>query len=175
MRNFLMTFIFGAFVFIALIARAEVPAYIGQHSSSPEDTAAISKVIEAFRTGIMNKDTKQLTSLMLNSNILFSSSPTPQQIRTMREKYDANFDGIFGGGLQDFCGFLAKEKGAVEEKFYNIKITQDDHMAWVMFDYEFQMEHKTQNYGIETWELIKGADDQWKIVSVVWSVHMAQK
>jgi len=175
MRHFLIALISGVFVFSTLSASAETPAYIGQHTSSPEDTAAIGKVIEAFRTGIINKDPKQLTTLMLNSNILFSSSPTPQQIRGMREKYDANFDGIFGGGLQDFCGFLTREKSAVEEKFYNIKITQDDHMAWVMFDYEFQMEHKTQNYGIEAWELIKSADDQWKIVSVVWSVHMAQQ
>ncbi len=156
-------------------AQAETPSYIGQHLSSPDDLKAINKVTEDFRTALINKDTKLLTSLMLNSNILFSSSPSPEQIRKMREKYDVNFDGIFGGGLQDFIGFLGREKQAIEEKFYNVKITQDDHMAWVMFDYEFQMEHVTQNYGIETWELIKGMDDQWKIVSVVWSVHMPQK
>ena len=97
MRHFLIALISGVFVFSTLSASAETPAYIGQHTSSPEDTAAIGKVIEAFRTGIINKDPKQLTTLMLNSNILFSSSPTPQQIRGMREKYDANFDGIFGG------------------------------------------------------------------------------
>jgi hypothetical protein len=151
-----------------------VPDYIGKHISTPEDVAAINNVVEQFRTGIINKDGRQINALMLNSHVLFSSAPTPAQINTIREKYDPNFDGIFAGGLQDFCQFLSKEKGAVEEKFYNIKITQDDHTAWVMFDYEFQMEHQTQNYGVETWELAKDAHDQWKIISVVWSVHMAK-
>jgi len=158
----------------ALCAQAGTPSYIGQHLSNPDDLNAINKVTEDFRTALINKDTKLLTSLTLNSNILFSSAPSPEQIRTMREKYDVNFDGIFVGGLQDFCGFLRREKQAIEEKFYNVKITQDDHMAWVMFDYEFQIDHVTQNYGIETWELIKGADTEWKIVSVVWSVNMPQ-
>lgn len=168
MANFILSVLV---VLCSASLHAEVPDYIGKHSSSPDDLAAIGKVVEQFRSGIINKDARQIHGLMLNSNVLFSSSPTPEQTMHIREKYDPNFDGIFGSGLQDFCHFLGAEKGAVEEKFYNIKITQDDHMAWVMFDYEFQMEHKTQNYGIETWELIKDRNAQWKIVSVVWSVH----
>jgi len=174
MRKFTQIVMTSLLLCSATLARAETPSYIGQHISTPEDIQAITKVTEDFQTGLINKDTKLLTSLMLNSNILFSSAPSPQQIRNMKEKMDVNFDGIFSGGLQDFCGFIAREKAAIEEKFYNITITQDDHMAWVMFDYEFQKDHKTQNYGIENWQLIKAADDKWKIISIVWSVHMAQ-
>jgi hypothetical protein len=30
-----------------------------------------------------------------------------------------------------------------------------------------------QNYGIESWQLIKTADEKWKIISVFWSSHPA--
>jgi len=156
----------------ATVAYAEVPAYIGQHVNTPEDIAAITKVAEEFRSALINKNPKQLSSLMLNSGILFSSAPSPEQIRNIRDKYDANFDGISNGGLEAFLEFIGKKGPAVEEKFYNMKITQDDHTAWVTFDYEFLENNKTENYGIETWQLIKAADDKWKIASVVWSVHM---
>jgi hypothetical protein len=155
----------------AAIAHAEVPAYVGQHSSTPEDIAAITKVTEEFKSALINKNAKQLSSLMLNSGILFSSAPSPEQIRGMHEKYDVNFDGIFSGGLGEFLQFIGKKGPAIEEKFYNMKITQDDHMAWVMFDFEFLEDNKTENYGIESWQLIKAADDKWKIVSVLWSSH----
>jgi len=151
------------------------PIPVGQHSSTPEDIKAINQVVENFRLAIVNKDVKLLTSQLLNSTILFSSAVPPQQIRNIREKFDVHFDGIFTDGLSDFGKFLASEKGNVEELFHDVKIVQDGNMAWVNFDYEFQMEHKTQNYGIESWQLIKDVNDQWKIISVVWSVHLPAK
>ncbi len=52
-----------------------------------------------------------------------------------------------------------------------MKITQDRNVAWVMFDYEFAVNGKTQNYGIETWQMMKVADDKWKIASVIWTMN----
>ena len=65
--------------------------------------------------------------------------------------------------------FIATTKEPIEEKFYNIKITQDGHVAWVMFDFEFLSGGKVENYGVETWQMVKAIDDKWKIFSVVWS------
>lgn len=62
----------------------------------------------------------------------------------------------------------------VEEKFYDVRITQDDNLALVMFDYEFLVDGKMENYGIESWQLMKTAG-KWKIFSVVWSQHPAPK
>ncbi len=171
MFKFVKPFLISAALLFVTCANAELPSYIGQHASTPEDIAAITKVTEDFRTAIINKDSKLLSTLMLNSNILFSSSASPEQIKHANEKFDVNFEGIFSGGLADFSQFIGSAKKPIEEKFYNMKITQDGHMAWVMFDYEFQEDHKTENYGVETWQLIKAANNNWKIISVVWSSH----
>jgi len=157
---------------LSLSAVADTPAYIGQHISSPADIAAINQVIETFRVAIIKKDPRTMNSLMLDTHVLFNAAPPPDMIRINREKYDINFDGVLPGELQGFNQYLSNEKQSVEEKFYNIKITQDANTAWVTFDYEFQVAGKTTNYGIETWQLIQNADAQWKIISVVWSVHV---
>lgn len=147
------------------------PANIGRHSSTPQDTTAINKVIEDFASAIRNKDSKLLSTLVLNSNILFDAPTAPDGIAMLRNKVDVNFDGLRSGGYSDFARFIGTTKDQVEEKFYNVKITQDKNVAWVMFDYEFVVNGKTQNYGIETWQMMKVADDQWKIASVMWTIN----
>jgi ketosteroid isomerase-like protein len=147
------------------------PAYIGRHTSTQQDTAAINKVIDDFGSAIRNKDSKLLSTLVLHSNILFDAPTAPDGIAMLRDKVDVNFDGLRSGGYSDFARFIGTTKDQVEEKFYNVKITQDKNVAWVMFDYEFVVNGKTQNYGIETWQMMKVADDRWKIASVMWTIN----
>jgi hypothetical protein len=75
------------------------------------------------------------------------------------------------GGYAEFARFIETSKGAIEEKFYNVKITQDTNVAWVMFDYEFLIDGKAQNYGVETWQMMKVTGDKWKIASVMWTMN----
>jgi len=155
----------------SLVAADNPPAYIGKHTSTERDTAAINKVIEDFGTAIKTRDSRLLSTLVLHSNILFDAPRDPEGIAMLRNKVDVNFDGIRAGGYSDFARFIGTTKDQVEEKFYNVKITQDKNVAWVMFDYEFVVNSKTQNYGVETWQMMKVADDKWKIVSVVWTIN----
>jgi hypothetical protein len=149
----------------------DAPAHIGRHTSTPQDTQAINKVIDDFQVAIKTKDTRLLSSLLLNSNILFDSPGGPKDIAFAREKYDTTYDGLRAGGYGNFARFIGSSKEAVEEKFYNVKITQDMNVAWVMFDYEFLVDGKAQNYGLETWQMMKVADDKWKIASVMWTMN----
>ncbi len=57
----------------------------------------------------------------------------------------------------------------VEERFYNVRITQDDNTAVVMFDFDFRINDKITNHGLETWQMMKNKDGDWKIASVFWS------
>jgi hypothetical protein len=59
-------------------------------------------------------------------------------------------------------------KKPIQEKFYNVKITQDGHVAWVVFDFEFLNDNVVSNYGVEAWQMYK-TDGKWKILSVVWT------
>ncbi len=93
------------------------PAYIGKHTSTQRDTAAINKVIEDFGNAIRNKDSKLLSTLVLHSHILFDAPTAPDGIAMLRDKVDVNFDGLRSGGYADFASFIGATKDQVEEKF----------------------------------------------------------
>lgn len=152
-------------------AAAAVPAYIGKHAATAQDRAAIGRVIADFQLAIKNKDVKLLSTLVLHSNIPFSAPASPDTIGKVRAKYDVSFDGIRGGGFTEFCRFIFDAKEQMEEKFYNVNITQDGHVAWVMFDYEFISNGKTSNYGVESWQMTQNAEGRWKIASVMWTAN----
>ncbi len=147
---------------------AQTPSYIGRHLGTPEDIAAITKVTEDFQTALIKKDVKLLSSLMFSANILFASPADDGFVKKVRESKDVNFDGLGGGGYSAFAQMIGSSKKPIQEKFYNVKITQDGHVAWVMFDFEFLDDNVVTNYGVETWQMYK-TDGKWKILSVVWT------
>lgn len=139
--------------------------------STPEDVAAIRAVTEQFQAALKSRDVKLLSSLMLHSNILWTAPMSDQRVQQVRAEVDPNFDGVRAGGFNDFAQFVKNAKVPIEERFYDVKVTQDGDLAWVMFDYEFLGDGKVENYGVETWQMVKRGG-RWKIFSVVWSVHM---
>jgi ketosteroid isomerase-like protein len=171
MRRLLLAVLLGSAMLSAVAAADKPPAYIGQHTSTPQDLQAINKVIDDFQVALKTKNTKLLSTLVLNSNILFDAPGSPRDIAFAHEKYDTTYDGLRAGGYNSFARFISEAKGTVEEKFYNIKITQDANLAVVMFDYEFLEDGKAQNYGIEVWQMMKVADGKWKIASVMWTMN----
>lgn len=156
-------------------ATAAVPAYIGRHTSTPEDQREIAGVVADFQTSLKTRNVRLLSSLMLNADIPWVSPASPEGIRKARATRDPNADGLRAGGFHDFARTVADPRMAVEERFYNVKITQDKHVAWVMFDYEFVEDGKVWNYGIETWQMMKNVEGKWKIASVWWSTNMLEQ
>lgn len=175
MRRFLSACAVASTLMCGAVSAADVPAYIGRHVSTVQDTQEINKVIADFQTAIKTHDRKLLSTLVLNSNIPFDSPMSPEDIAVVRDKIDVTSDGTRAGGYVGFANFIGSEKEAIEEKFYNIKITQDGNVAWVMFDYEFIRAGKSQNYGAETWQMMKSVDNKWKIVSVMWTMNRLPK
>ena len=168
MRTHIYHFLISTLI-LSTATSAQTTSHIGRHETRAEDTAAITQITKDFQAAIIGKNAKQLSALLLNSNILFTSPASPQGVKRAQEKIDVNFDGVRSGGAAEFMQFIATTKEPIEEKFYNIKITQDGHVAWVMFDFEFLSGGKVENYGVETWQMVKAIDDKWKIFSVVWS------
>lgn len=168
--------LFGCSLFSAGIAPAQTvppaPSHVGRHASTPEDIRAIEKVIADFQAALIAKDVKLLSSLLLHTNILFASPADDAFIQKMRDTTDVHFDGVPAAGYVGFANYIKREPLRTEEKFYNVKITQDRHVAWVNFDYEFLVGDKLSNYGVEAWQMVK-RDGLWKILSVVWSMHAA--
>jgi len=156
-------------------AFAEDPVYIGRHQSSSEDVNAIMQLTKDFRTALIDKNVKQMSTLMFSSDILFASPASAATVKMINDKEDVNFDGVPSGGYGRFAQFVGSTRGPIEERFYNIKITQDGHLAWVIFDFEFVQDSKVARYGVEAWQVLKTAGDKWKILSIVWSSHDALK
>jgi len=168
------------FAALALIAAssslvAQTPSYVGKYEASEADSQAILKVTVDFRQALIGKDTRKLSGLLLNSKILFASPASPARVRKARSERDLHADGVAPAGAADFLNFIATSKVPIEERFHNIRITQDGHLAWVMFDFEFLEDGKVENHGIEAWQMLKTADESWKILSVVWSSRGAPK
>ena len=158
-----------------LTACAQLPPHIGRYDSNQKDTDAIVQVTKDFQAALIAKDAKKLSTLLLSSKILFSSPASPARVKKRRDETDVHSDGVDVAGALGFMDFVAKSKEPIEEKFYNIKITQDGHLAWVVFDFEFLAGGKVQNHGIEVWQMLKTDDNTWKILSVVWSSNGVPK
>jgi ketosteroid isomerase-like protein len=153
----------------ALATNEASAIHAARRVSTPEDLKAINDVTIEFQNAMIAKDTKRLSMLMLNSAILFTTPASPEFVKRTREKHDVNFDGLSAGGYPDFAGFVGDPKTSGRENFYNVSITQDGHLAWVIFDFDFIEAGKTINHGVEAWQMLKTADGKWKIFSVVWS------
>lgn len=162
--------LFLAAMAVCAAVQAQPPAPV----STPEDIKAITRVTEEFQAAIITKDAKRLSTLVLNPNILFTSPASEAFVQKSRDTMDVNDDGVDVAGYRSFARGIGSAKVALEEKFYNVKITQDGHLAWVIFDYEFLRDKKVQNYGVESWNMVK-RDGKWKIFSVVWSATYPDK
>lgn len=150
-------------------APAVEPPRPSRRVSTPEDLAAIRDVLDRFMAAIRAKDGKALSALVLNDRILFNSPGDQARVDAIRQ-HDTHFDGLGAPGFREFAQFVATSKEPIEERFWNVELVQDAHLAWAVFDYEFLEAGKVQNYGVEAWQLRK-TDGKWKIFSVVWSQH----
>ena len=167
MRHVQILVVLFAVAFLFPRAGAAEPPHRGSRETSKQEVQAIEKVVREFQLALRTKNTRLLSSLMLDSNILFSSPVPPDLARKARETVDVNFDGLPSGGFAQFASFIRSSK-AVEEKFYNVQITQDANLAVVMFDFEFLEAGVVKNRGLEVWQLMKTSSG-WKIFSVVWT------
>ena len=136
-------------------------------NSNADDLTKIRSVLEEFRQDISHKDGYALTKLVLNPNVLFHS--LDQEDVDSARKYNAQFDGIDPSRLDGFAKYLSTEKDKLEEKYHNMEIRQDGDLGLATFNYEFLVNDKVTNSGVEHWQLYK-IDGVWKILSVVWTI-----
>ena len=159
-------------VFIALLTCALAGQALAQgpgYNSNADDLAKISSLLEEFRQDIIHKDAYALTKLLLNPNVLFHSSDDQKDVDSARKR-NAQFDGIGPSQLDGFATFLSTSKDTLQEKVHNVEIHQDGNLGLVTFNYEFVINGKVANSGVEHWQVRK-IDGQWKILSVTWTRH----
>jgi hypothetical protein len=140
-----------------------------EFKSNADDLAKIRGVLEEFRQDIIRKDGYALTKLLLNPNVLLHEIDDQKEVDSAR-KYNAQFDGIGPSDLGGTAKFFSTSKDKVEEKFRNIEIRQDGPLGLVTCNYDFVINDKVTNSGVEHWQVRK-IDGQWKILSVTWTSY----
>jgi hypothetical protein len=161
--------VFAVLLTCGLITQAFAQGQEPTFNSNASDITKISNLLEEFRQDIIRKDGYALTKLVLNPNVLFHHTNTQDEVDSVR-RYNAQFDGIGPSQLDGFANFLATSKDRVEERFRNIEIRQDGPLGLVTLNYDFVINDKVQNSGLEVWQVCK-IDGQWKILSVAWTIY----
>lgn len=154
-----------------LVSQASADDAKPKFNSNADDIAKIRGLVDEFRQDIIRKDGQALTKLVLNPDVLFHHANTQEEIDSAR-KDNAQFDGIGPSQLDGFTKFLATSKDKLEERFRNIEIRQDGPLGLVIANYDFVINDKVSNSGIEVWQVCK-IDGQWKILSIVWTSYPA--
>jgi len=160
---------FIALLTFALAGRALAQGHEIEFKSHADDLTKIRSVLEEFRQDIIHKGAYALTKLMLNPNVLFHEIDDQKEVDSAR-KYNAQFDGIGPSHLDELVEIFATSKDKLEGKLQNIEIRQDGPLGMVTFNYDFYVNDKLTNSGLEHWQLCK-IDGQWKILSVTWTSY----
>lgn len=160
---------------LALGILLSVP-HIGYAQDPAESRQQIERVVEAFRSAIVNKDKDAFLKLLLKEDItwtsvlndtsiemLYASRPDPKMKRPHK---------IFNGSPRKFIEMIVNDKQGLEETFSNVRIDTDGEVAQVWFDYSFLADGVKKNWGKESWQMVRTGDG-WKIAAVVWSQELA--
>lgn len=144
-------------------------------AETPAGKQQIEAVIERFRSAIINKDKDAFLKLFLKEDItwsgvlpdasvevLYASRPKPEMPRPHK---------TFSSNPRDFIDFIVKAPGRVEETFDNVRIDSDGDVAQVWFDYSFKLGDYKQNWGKESWQMVR-TESGWKIAAAVWSQEL---
>ena len=161
--------VFIALLMYGLASQASAQDAEPKFNSNADDLTKIRGVLEEFRQDIIRKDGYAITKLVLNHNVLFHHTNTQEEIDSAR-KLNAQFDGIGPSQLDGFVKLLATSKDKLEEKFQNVEIRQDGPLGLVTLNYDFVVNDKVTNSGIEHWQVCK-IDGQWKILSITWTSY----
>ncbi len=131
------------------------------------DKEKIQIVITDFMESIKTKDSLKFYSLFHNEPVLWLGI-AKEKSYLVDLKSNPNANDYYTSSYKKFFKNISDKNISYEEKFYNIQIVEDGSIADVSFDYTFWKNNNKQNWGKESWGLIK-TGNQWKICSVIFS------
>lgn len=153
-------------ILIILITTFTIICAFGQNKDKT-DKDDIKQVINNFMTCLVKKDSVKFYNLFNSEPVVWVGvfKDKTQQDRISKDSTKKNY---FVSNYKNFYRSISG-LGTDEEKFYNIKIDNDESIATVSFDYSFWEKDKKINWGKESWHLVK-IKDEWKIASVIFSM-----
>jgi hypothetical protein len=158
---------------VALILFTSALTVQAQQADLKKSEAQIQEVVESFRTAIIEKDKPRFLALFHGMAIPWLAVNEAGSLTKMRQRNPAmpKADPIGTPGPEQFIDFVVQAPMPIEEKFSNVRITNDGMIASVFFDYSFHQGDYKSNWGTEAWHLVN-TDHGWKINSVIYSVEI---
>ncbi|WP_313171473.1 YybH family protein [Massilia oculi] len=157
---------------LALGLFLSAPQALAQNPAA--DKQQIEAIVEAFRVAIIEKDIDSFMKLFLHEDITWSGVMSDGSLaRINAEIKDPNAPRpmkYFNGKPRKFIEGIAKSPSRKEETFDSVHIDSDGDVAQVWFDYTFVEDGHKNNWGKESWQMVRTASG-WKIAAVIWSME----
>ena len=138
------------------------------------DKQQIEAIVETFRMAIINKDPDSFMKLFLHEDITWSgvmSDGSLERINaSIKDPAEPRPKKYFNSKPRKFIEGIAKRPARLEETFDTIRIDSDGDVAQVWFDYTFVEDGHKNNWGKESWQMVRTATG-WKIAAVIWSME----
>lgn len=147
-----------------------------------DDHKEIRQVIASFGKSITQKNETAFLSLFIPENVSWIGVFSTQEYQKYLASQGVNSSTkeseipskLHASTPQEFIQWLAKLDGTPRETFENVKIVTDGEIATVFFDYEFFLGEQRQNWGSESWMMVKTRQG-WKIQAVNFSFTRDEK
>ncbi|MFZ5636115.1 MAG: nuclear transport factor 2 family protein [Pseudomonadota bacterium] len=158
-------------VLSAQAAPLAVPESVAAGAEPARNDAAaeveVRAVIERFRTAIIAGDGDALRALFLPEPRAWVSVLDDAGLARVRAR-DPLASRVRPDTYERFARSVQENAGREEEVFSGIGIRTDGLVATVVFDFDYRIDGKVGNRGLEAWQLVR-TDAGWKIVSLVYS------
>ena len=128
------------------------------------------------RAAIINKDEEAFLKLFVREDITWTSvlaDASIERIYANRPKPELKrpFKLFHSSPRKFFTSSVAQAREKVDETISNVRIDSDGDIGQVWFDYSFVNGSYKENWGKESWQMVRTSDG-WKIAGVVWSLEI---
>lgn len=155
---------------MALFAGTPPHAFAENPAESRQKIAA---VVKAFGKALADKDKEGFMRLFLREDITWVGVYTDGSVaryRASQKDPKEPSPKTESSTPRKFIEKIVRAPEARTETFENVRIDTDGEMAQVLFDYSFMVGDYRNNWGKESWQMVR-TENGWKIAAVIWSAE----
>ncbi len=143
-----------------------------------KDKQQIITIIKQFDKAIVKQNKADFLKLFYDGSVSWISVISQvslglreQQMKSQSKEQQTSVKRAIHSSPEKYIDAIIAANSKFKKTFENVKITTDGNIASVYFEYAFFSGYYKNNWGEESWQLVK-TDDGWKINSVAFSMTM---
>lgn len=132
---------------------------------------AVLSVLDAFKAAIKGKNITELRALFYKGDIRWFGSGHNASRHLSESLSGKQVEAVEPIGAYQAIQDTRFKDLSFEERTYGPQVKTDGQVATLTFDYDFRVNGVVQNWGTETWQLIR-APEGWRILQLLYSYHL---